>query len=52
MNSLKKNIGKENPKKRADPSVQGIVKNQLETMEVGKAPLFPHKFSLYFSLTV
>ena len=37
MNGLKKNIGRENPKKMAGTSVKGIVKTQLEVLEVENA---------------
>ena len=36
MNGMKKIIYLEKPKKRAGPRLQGIVKNQMEIMEVKK----------------
>ena len=39
-------IGIYTPTKREVLSVQGMVKNQLEIVEVGKASLFPHIYSL------
>ena len=36
----------------AGTSVQGIVKTQLEVVEVENAPLCPHIYSLYFARTV
>ena len=38
--------------KKPGLSVQGMAKTQLETVKVQKSPLFPHKCSLYFELTV
>ena len=52
MNLLKKNIGREKPTKRSGPSVQGMVKTQLETLEVVKSSLFPHKCIQHFLLIV
>ena len=36
----------------AGTSVQGMVKNQLEIVELEKLSLFPHRYSLYFALNV
>ena len=52
MNGLKKIVGRKNNSKMSGPSVQGVVKMQLEIMEVVKASLFPHRFSLHCALTV
>ena len=41
-NGQKKSRGRENEKKRAGTSVQGIVKTQLEILEVGKVSLCPY----------
>ena len=41
-NGQKKSIGRENEKKRAGTSVQGIVKTQLEILELGKFSLCPY----------
>ena len=38
--------------KKSGLRVQGMAKTQLERVEVGKAPLFTQKCSLYFALTV
>ena len=47
MNGLKKRRGRENPTKMAGPREQGMVKTQLEIVEVGKATLYPHRRSLH-----
>ena len=52
MNGKKKITGIENPTKMADTSLQGVVKNQLEIVEVEKASIFTHICSLQFKLTV
>ena len=46
INGLKENRRREKPKKIAGPSVQGMVKNQLEIVEVWKSSFFPHRCSL------
>ena len=50
MNGLKKIRVRYKPTKRAGHIEKGVVKNQLEIVEVGKDSLFPHKFSLNFAL--
>ena len=52
MNRANKNRGRDKPAKIAGPSVQVIVKTQLKLVKVGNYSLFPHRFSLHFSLTV
>ena len=52
MNGLKKIRRREKPTKRAGTRGQGMVKTQLEVVEVGKASLYPHRFSLNCSLIV
>ena len=52
MNGLKKKIGRENPKKMAGTSVKGIVKTQLEVLEVENASLCTHRYSIHCALTV
>ena len=52
MNRLNKNRGKENNTKGSGLIVQGMVKNQLETVEVEKASFSNQKFSLNFVITV
>ena len=52
MNGLKKIRGRDNPTKRAGTIIQGIVKTQLEVVEVESSPLFPHICSLHCALTV
>ena len=52
VNGLKKNRGMYKPTKREGPIEQGVVKTQLEIVEVSKAALCSHIFSLQFLLTV
>ena len=52
MNGLKKRRGIEKPKKRAGPIEEVMVKTELELVEVEKASLFPHKYSIHFVLIV
>ena len=52
MNGLNKNIGREKPIKRAGKRVQGVVKTQLEVVEVENASLCTHIRSLHFALIV
>ena len=49
---MKKNIGRGNPTKSAGTILQGIVKTQLEVVEVENNSLCPHRFSLHYALTV
>ena len=52
MDGMKKNIGRENPKKREGTRLQGIVKTKLEVVEMENVSLFPRIYDLNYSLTV
>ena len=52
MNELKENIGKNKPTKSAGTSVQGILKTQLEVVEVENVSLCPHILIQNYALTV
>ena len=52
MSGLKKYRVKYEALKEAGPIIQGIVKNQLELLEVGNAYLYPHICSLHYEPTV
>ena len=52
MNGKKRETGRDNPTKRAGPSVHGTRKNKLEILEVENASLYPHICSLIYALTV
>ena len=52
MNGLKKNRARDKPTKRADTSVQGIVKTKMEVAEEDNDSLCPHRCSIHYALTV
>ena len=52
INGMNKVIRIDNHTTREGPIEQGIVKTQLEIVEVEKASLFPHKCSIHFALIV
>ena len=49
---MKKNIEIDKPTKRVGTIVQGMVKNQLGVVVVENASLYPHRYILYYALTV
>ena len=49
---MKKNRVREKHKKRAGTGVQGILETKMEVAESENDPLNPHRFSLYYALTV
>ena len=49
---LNKNRGRDKGTKRAGTKLQGIVKTELELVEVRNASLYTHICSLHFELTV
>ena len=49
---LNKNRGREKDTKRAGTKLQGIVKNELELVQVQNDSLYTHICSLHFALTV
>ena len=52
MNGRNKNRGRDKPIKITGPILQGMVKTQLEIVEVGKSSLYPHRCILYIALNV
>ena len=52
MNGTNKDSGRENPTKNSGPIVQGMVKTQLEVLEVENDSLCPHICSLNYAMNV